>query len=114
MLTTETVKSILELIANGGDLIGIVILLIGSAKFVYHYIGFEITRPGDRAGAMRKLRLHLGSYIALSLEFLIVSDVIDTALSHTLEDFYILAILVTIRTGIAYFLGKEMAELGRS
>ena len=110
-MTAETVKSILELVANGGDLIGIAILLIGSVKFVYHYCAFEIRRPADRAGAMRKLRLHLGSYIALSLEFLIVSDVIDTALSHSLDDFFILGMLVAIRTGIAYFLGKEMAEL---
>lgn len=110
-MTTESIKAILELVANGCDLIGMFILVVGSLRFLFHYIAFEVKRPPQRPAAMRELRLHLGSYIALALEFLIVSDVIDTALTRTLDAFFILAILVTIRTAIAYFLGKEMKEL---
>ncbi|MCM2139754.1 DUF1622 domain-containing protein [Vagococcus fluvialis] len=52
--------------------------------------------------------MYLGSYVLLSLEVLIASDIIETILNPSIEDILILAGVVVIRTAISYFLGKEM------
>ena len=103
----------LEIIADVIDLIGIFIVLIGAAKFLIHAVPIELRRlkGAECAHALRHLRLQLGSYIILAIEFMIVSDIIQTALSRTLDDLYYLMGLVVIRTAISYFLGKELTEV---
>ncbi|RCX14205.1 uncharacterized protein DUF1622 [Vagococcus fluvialis] len=54
------------------------------------------------------MKMYLGSYVLLSLEVLIASDIIETILNPSIEDILILAGVVVIRTAISYFLGKEM------
>eukprot|EP00965_Chrysotila_dentata_P216674 6189513-Pleurochrysis_carterae.AAC.1 len=51
----------------------------------------------------------------LSLTILVASDVIDTLIKptheYTLEALYKLAIVATIRTGLSYFLARELKEV---
>ncbi|MBO0476387.1 DUF1622 domain-containing protein [Vagococcus sp. DIV0080] len=54
------------------------------------------------------VKIYLGSYVLLSLEVLIASDIIETILNPSIEDILILAGIVVIRTAISYFLGKEI------
>ena len=69
-----------EYAAEAIDIIGIIIVLIGAIKFVIHAIPIEFKRLKGVACAheLRHLRLQLGSYIVLSIEFMIVSDIINT------------------------------------
>lgn len=108
----ELVDTPLELAAQVIDLIGIAILLVSAIKFVYHYLVFEIGRYRqlDCVVQIRDMRLQLGSYILLALEFMIVSDVIHSALSRTLDDFLVLGILVVIRTALSFFLGVDLRD----
>ena len=57
------------------------------------------------------MKMYLGSYVLLSLEVLIASDIIETILNPSIEDILILAGVVVIRTAISYFLGKEMESI---
>ncbi len=109
----EQVKAVLETIAVAVDLIAIAILLFGALKFLVHYLGFEIKRLGglECVDGIRNLRLGLGSYILLSLEFMIVSDVIHSALSRNMDDFLLLGLIVIIRTVLSLFLGRELNEV---
>lgn len=59
-----------------------------------------------------KVRLELGTYILLGLEFMIASDIIHTVITRELDDLIFVAALVAIRTAISFFLGKELAEAG--
>lgn len=111
-MSMEFIESILELLADLIDIFGIGILLVGSVWFIAHYFVFEFKRFD--IARVRELRLELGAYILLSLEFLIVSDIIHTALSRTLEDFYVLGLLIIIRTTIEYFMGREVKEMVES
>ena len=63
---------------------------------------------------IRDLRLRLGSYILLSLEFIIISDVINTAISRDLDDLLGLGLLVLIRVTLSFFLGRELNEVKAS
>ena len=102
----------LEYAAQCIDLIGITILLIAAVRFVIHYAKFEIARyrAMDCVYQIRDMRLQLGSYILLALEFMIVSDVIHSALSRTLDDFLLLGVLVLIRSLLSFFLSLDLKD----
>jgi len=110
----EYAKEALEFVAIAADLVGLAILLIGAFKFLGSYVAFESKRllGRDCAVQIRNLRLSLGSYILLSLEFMIISDIIHSALSRTVDDFLLLGLLVVIRTAISFFLGQDLKETG--
>ena len=108
----------LEWVSAGIDLISIVVMLIGAARFTLGFIAAEAHR--DRLARVRRLnreRVELGRYILAGLELFIVSDIIHTALSLELSDLIFLGVLVLIRSVISYFLDREMeaitAELER-
>lgn len=104
---------ILEMVILGIDAVGITILIIGAIKFLAKYVVFEFQRLQglECVHAIKDIRIEIGSYILLALEFMIISDVIHGSITHNLEDLYALGLLVVIRTAISYFLGQELKEL---
>jgi len=109
----EQVTAVLETIAFAIDLVGIAILVFAALKFVAHFIGFEIKRLHglECVEAIRNLRLQLGSYILLSLEFIIISDIILSAISRNVDDLLSLGLLVIIRVALSFFLSRELSEV---
>ena len=109
----EQVETVLEMIAFAIDLAGVSILVYAALKFVVHFLGFEMKRLQgiETVLGIRDMRLRLGSYILLSLEFIIISDVIRTGLSRDLDDLLALGLLVLIRVGLSFFLGRELGEV---
>ena len=55
-----------------------------------------------------EIRLHLGSFLALGLDFQLGANILATAVSPTLEEVQLLAAIVVIRTVLTYFLSKEL------
>ena len=108
----EYLKEALEFVAIAADLVGLAILLVGAFKFLASYVAFEFKGLvwRDCAGQIQGLRLSLGGYILLSLEFMIISDIIHSALTRTLDDFLLLGLLVVIRTAISFFLTRDLGE----
>ena len=109
----EQVETVLETIAFAVDLVGIAILVYTAVKFIAHFLGFEIKqlRGLECVEGIREMRLRLGSYILLALEFIIISDVIQTAISRSVDDFLSLGLLVIIRVALSFFLGQELNEV---
>ncbi|MFD2090864.1 DUF1622 domain-containing protein [Blastococcus deserti] len=56
------------------------------------------------------VRLTLGRFLALGLEFQLASDVLRTAVAPSFEELGQLAAVAAIRTALNYFLSKEIAE----
>ena len=54
------------------------------------------------------VRLTLGRYLVLGLEFQLASDVLRTAVAPSWQDLGKLAAVATIRTALNYFLEKEI------
>ncbi len=98
------------------DLIGIAIILYGFAVALIQFVGVEFSRlkSGGMPLACQSVRLTLGMYILLGIEFMIASDIIHTVLSRELGDLIFVAALVAIRTAISFFLGKELEEARRN
>ncbi|MFC5041814.1 DUF1622 domain-containing protein [Ornithinimicrobium kibberense] len=61
----------------------------------------------DTAGFVR-VRLLLGRFLALGLEFQLASDVLTTAVAPTFEEIGKLAAIAAIRTALNYFLAREI------
>jgi len=57
-----------------------------------------------------RIRALLGTYILFGLEFMIAADILHTFLKPNMEELLTLAIVVTIRTAISYFLAREVDE----
>ncbi|WP_299814242.1 DUF1622 domain-containing protein [uncultured Jannaschia sp.] len=91
-------------------LFGCIILLLGAARFIVGFVRSEIRANGhdERMQIVNDNRLHFGRSILAGLMMLIVSDIIHTALSLRMGDLVFLAVLVAIRSTIAYFLEREL------
>ncbi|WP_211287195.1 DUF1622 domain-containing protein [Georgenia soli] len=63
----------------------------------------------DTSGFVR-VRLLLGRFLALGLEFQLAADVLTTAVAPTFVEIGKLAAIAAIRTGLNYFLAREIKE----
>lgn len=90
--------------------IGCAILILAAARFTFGLLRSEF-RSGnhsERTQIVNDIRLHFGRLILAGLMMLIVSDIIHTAVSQRMGDLIFLAVLVAIRSTIAYFLEREL------
>ncbi|MBB96204.1 MAG: hypothetical protein CML68_16635 [Rhodobacteraceae bacterium] len=102
----------LDWVAAGIELVAVILMLVGTLRFVAKVVPGEVGRDrARRVGAMNAARIELGGYILSALELLIVSDLIHTALSLALQDLLFLALLVAIRSAISFFLDREIGKL---
>lgn len=60
--------------------------------------------------AALQIRLGLGMFLALGLEFQLASDVLRTAVAPTFDEIAQLAAIAGIRTALNFFLGREFVE----
>ncbi len=97
------------------ELISTVILLVGFVKAVFGFLKAEFYSAKNNGSltSLSYLRQQLGTYILLGLDFYIVSDIIKSMIRPELNELLSLTIIVIMRTTIGFFLGKEIAELGR-
>ena len=56
------------------------------------------------------VRLDLGRFLALGLEFQLAADLLRTAVAPSFEEIGKLAAVATIRTALNYFLSREIRE----
>ena len=67
-----------------------------------------------RPKSYESVRLQLGRFLALGLEFLLGADILATAVSPTFDEIGKLAAIATIRTALNYFLGQELERERRA
>jgi uncharacterized membrane protein len=104
---------LLEGAATVIELFAVLVLLDGILRFVIAYARAELRIGDPQRGAARMNagRVVLSRYILAALEVFIVSDIIRTVLSPTLEALAVLGALVVIRSTISFFLGREIREI---
>ena len=92
--------------------VGIVIIVCGVILVTFEFLfsGLFFLKH-KQITDKNQLRLHLGSYILLGLEFLIAADIIETVLHPTTERLIVLGVVVLIRTIISFFLDRELKAL---
>ncbi len=101
-----------EYLITAVDYLRLVVEAIGAAIVGYGVLAtavrFVLTLFGIRSDSNVEIRLFLGRYLALGLEFQIGADILSTAIAPTFDDVLLLGAIVVIRTVLNYFLSKEI------
>lgn len=86
---------------------GAVVIFIGAVVAVVQFLRALPRRDPDEFVAVR---LTLGRFLALGLEFQLASDVLRTAVAPSFEELGKLAAVAAIRTALNFFLAREIRE----
>lgn len=98
----------LHWIALGMEAAGVTAIVVGvvTASAVY---GLRFLRGQNDAGGFDRFRITLARGILLGLEFLVAADIIGTvAVKPTLQNLYVLGLIVLIRTFLSFALEIEI------
>lgn len=104
-------SDVVEWIAGATDFVAALMVLIGFVRGVIAWLKAEFGPAAHRWKGIQSARCVLGSYLLLGIEFMIVSDLLHSSVSHDLKSLGELGALVVIRTVISYFLGKELESV---
>ncbi|MDP3042543.1 MAG: DUF1622 domain-containing protein [Candidatus Omnitrophota bacterium] len=107
----DTLHSIINNVNLLLNIIGALIIIWGTGISLAEFLKKEIA---DRSKAMQlneAIRIRLGSYLVLALEFFIAGDIIKTIITPTWESLGILGVIVVIRTVLSYFLTKDLKKI---
>ncbi|MEU3254875.1 DUF1622 domain-containing protein [Streptomyces sp. NPDC006997] len=101
------------------DAIGVLVRLVETAGALIIFVGavwafarFTATLARDRGQThgFNRIRLTLGRFLALGLEFQLAGDVLRTAVAPSFTEIGQLAAIAAIRTALNFFLGREIAQ----
>ena len=87
--------------------VGALIIAFGIFAALYGFLKAFISRYPD---GFTPVRLTFARYLALGLEFQLAADILSTAVSPSWEQIGKLAAIAIIRTGLNFFLMKEMQQ----
>jgi uncharacterized membrane protein len=87
---------------------GAAVILIGAVWAFARFVQVGLRRRDT--SAFVPVRLTLGRFLALGLEFPLASDVLRTVVAPSLTELSQLAAVAAIRTALNYFLSREIAE----
>jgi uncharacterized membrane protein len=87
------------------EAIGVAVIGTGAVLTTYRYF---LSLLGLRDYTSSDIRLYLGRFLVLGLEFQLAGNILATAVSPTFEEVQLLAAIVVIRTVLTYFLQKEV------
>lgn len=107
----DTLHGIINNINLVLNIMGALIIIWGVCIALFEFIKNEI---GDRSKTTQlneTMRIRLGGYLVLALEFFIAGDIIKTIITPTWESLGILGAIIVIRTVLSYFLTIDLKKI---
>ncbi len=108
MELAEALRSVAQALATLVEGVGVAVVAVAILLALWRYAGSLVRRAAPFPP--ESLRLDLGRSLALALEFLLGADILRTAVEPTWEEIARLAAIAAIRTGLNYFLQRELAS----
>lgn len=105
LLPDQTLRDGVDLLVKLVEAAGALVIFAGAMVAFVRFLAVTVRR--DPRGFI-PLRLFLGRYLTLGLEFQLASDVLRTAIAPSFEEIGQLAAIVAIRTVLNFFLGREL------
>ena len=102
---------IVELITDVIDGLVVVILVLGTVLSFGRALQSMIRRHRVGVVLVRQLRVDLGQVLLLSLEVLIISDILHSIVQRSMNEVGMLAVIVAIRIALSFFLEREISHL---
>ncbi|MGW9676167.1 DUF1622 domain-containing protein [Streptomyces koyangensis] len=91
---------------------GAAVIFIGAVWAFVQFLLLGVRRGRPRnarpIAGFNRIRLSLGRFLALGLEFQLAGDVLRTAIAPGFDQIGQLAAIAAIRTGLNFFLGREI------
>lgn len=109
VLPESTLHDVIGLLVRLVETAGALIIFIGAAWAFAQFVRAGVRRRGKEAEFSR-IRLSLGRFLVLGLEFQLAGDVLRTAVAPSFAEIGQLAAIAAIRTALNYFLGREIAQ----
>jgi uncharacterized membrane protein len=100
-----TIVSAVQWLRLGVEAIGALVICLGVVLAVYQ---FFLHFKNEQTSNFNQVRLTLGKFLALALEFQVGADILSTAIAPSWEQIGKLAAIAAIRTLLNYFLTKEL------
>ena len=111
ILPEENLRAAVDTCVRLVEAAGAAVIFIGAAIAV---LAFVRAFPKRDADAFVPVRLTLGRFLALGLEFQLASDVLRTAIAPSFDELGKLAAVAAIRTVLNFFLAREIREEQRT
>ncbi|TCB94353.1 DUF1622 domain-containing protein [Micromonospora zingiberis] len=97
-----------HVVVTAVEVVGVVVIVAGVAWAALRFV-VDGLRYRD-AAVFTRIRLTLGRFLVLGLEFQLAADILRTALSPTFAQIGQLAAIAAIRTGLNHVLGREIEQ----
>jgi uncharacterized membrane protein len=107
LLPVETLREWVDLLVRLVEAAGALIIFAGAAVAFVRFAALGLRRRHERE--FTSVRLGLGRYLLLGLEFQLASDLLKTTVSPSFEAIGQLAAIAAIRTALNFFVGREIA-----
>jgi uncharacterized membrane protein len=108
LLSQQALRDCVDLLDRLVEGVGAVVIFVGAVLAAVGFLRAAAFRRSDREFV--RVRLSLGRYLTLGLEFQLASDVLSTAIAPSFTEIGKLAAIAAIRTLLNYFLAKEIAR----
>ena len=104
----EAFKSFIHIIQLLFEMVGVFCILLGLIQTLR--LAVKLIPQQDKEMPFVLLRIKLGSWLALALEFQLGADILATTVAPSWESLGKLAAISLIRTFLNYFLNQELLE----
>ena len=100
-------KFLIQLLARGVEFAAALVIGLAAVEATLKalVLFFQRDAPPERKN---EVRLTLGRWLAVGLEFELAADILNTAVTPTWSDIEKLAAIATLRTALNYFLEREI------
>jgi uncharacterized membrane protein len=107
IISEDTLRDVVDVLVRFVEAAGALTIFVGA---LVAFVRFVPALLGRRPEAFVPVRLELGRFLALGLEFQLASDILRTAIAPTFREIGELAAIAAIRTALNYFLSREIKE----
>jgi uncharacterized membrane protein len=107
ILPEASLRDAVDLLVRLVEAAGAAVIFIGAVLAIVQFLRVLPSRAPER---FTGVRLTLGRFLALGLEFQLASDVLRTAIAPSFEELGKLAAVAAIRTALNFFLAREIKE----
>jgi uncharacterized membrane protein len=104
----HNLEDVVNVLVQVVEAAGAVIIFVGAVIAFARFLLIALRREGMDPFA--QLRLDLGRFLVLGLEFQLAADILRTAVAPNFTELAQLAAIAAIRTALNFFLGLEIKE----
>ncbi len=108
----EAFKQLTTYLAGGIEVAAAFIIGIAAIEATVRAFPLFVPRKALLKDDVELVRLQLGRWLTLAIEFELAADILRTAVAPTWNDIGQLAAIVVLRTVLNFFLQREVAKAG--